>query len=537
MSTTNPPPIQHNSLLPSHFTELEIINSLPVAIYLCDLEGRITYFNKAAEVLWGRSPEIGKDRWCGSFKIFNPDGSPMPIDSCPMAITLREGRPVYGAEIVVERPDGSRVDINPNPHPIFDTQGKMCGARNMLVDITDVKKKEQALQESEQRYKHLSESLEKKVESRTLSLKKSEERYHKMVDEVQDYAILLLDINGNIVNWNKGAENIKGYTEKEIVGKNFSIFYLKNDRDTNLPQNLIREASVNGRATHEGWRLRKDGTMFWGYVVITALHDDQGSVIGFSKVTRDLTAKKLADDKLRDYARDIELRNKQLEEYAYIASHDLQEPLRKILTFGDLIQMNIGNDEAVLKHLSRINAAAQRMSALIKDVLKYSQVSVSDELFMDTDLNEIFATVCQDFDLLIEQKGVTITSNKLPVVRAVPIQMHQLFSNLIGNAIKFSEENPMISVTAESVKAADVGLAGNGENYTRLTFKDNGTGFDQQYAGQIFKLFKRLDTGNTGTGIGLALCKKIVDSHQGHIMVTSEPGKGTTFEIYLPIEA
>src|SRR5688572_23234331 len=124
---------------------------------------------------------------------------------------------------------------------------------------------------------------------------KSSQQYHRMIEEVQDYAILLLDLDGNVQNWNKGAEKIKGYTESEILGKHFSLFYLPEDRASKVPNTLINAAAVSGRATHEGWRLRKDGTTFWGYVVITALHDDFGNVIGFTKVTRDLTERKLAE--------------------------------------------------------------------------------------------------------------------------------------------------------------------------------------------------------------------------------------------------
>jgi len=368
-------------------------------------------------------------------------------------------------------------------------------------------------------------------------LMESEERYHKMIDEVQDYAILLLDIEGNIQNWNKGAQQIKGYTEKEIIGKNFRIFYQEIDRLGRLPERLINEAYTNGRAAHEGWRVRSDGTMFWGSVVITALHDSDNSIIGFSKVTRDLTERKLAEDRIKEYAREIELRNKQLEEYAYIASHDLQEPLRKIQVFTEMLQNSLDNKETAQRHLEKISSSAQRMSHLIKDVLKYSQVSQKELVFTAVDLNKVLLDIKEDYVLLIEEKGVAITADGLPVVTGVPVQMHQLFSNLLGNAIKFSGVEPHIDITANVLNADDIaqysGLSIN-NRYTKITFKDNGQGFDPQYADQVFKMFKRL-TNNAGTGIGLALCKKIVENHAGHISVTSQPDAGTTFTIILPL--
>jgi PAS domain S-box-containing protein len=387
-------------------------------------------------------------------------------------------------------------------------------------------------------YRSISEHLQSTIHKGEVNLKESEERYHRMIDEVQDYAILLLDIEGNIQNWNKGAEKIKGYPEKDIIGKNFRIFYQDTDRQDKLPERLINEAYTQGRASHEGWRVRNDGTTFWGSVVITALHDSDNAIVGFSKVTRDLTEKKLAEDRIKDYARDIELRNKQLEEYAYIASHDLQEPLRKIQVFAEMMQNSLDDKEAALHYLSKISTSASRMSHLIKDVLKYSQVSETGGMFAWVDLNKIISDIQEDYDLLIREKNVAIKVVSLPAIYAIPIQMHQLFSNLVGNAIKFCNASPCLEIWADEVsshEAAQLSGMNAARKYVRITFKDNGQGFDPQYAEQVFKMFKRL-TNNAGTGIGLALCKKIVENHGGVISVTSEQGSGSVFTVVLPVE-
>lgn len=370
-----------------------------------------------------------------------------------------------------------------------------------------------------------------------LHYKDNEYRYHKMVDEVQDYAILLLDRDGFIMNWNKGAEKIKGYTEKEILGRNFRIFYLDDDQKSQLPERLINEAISNGKAMHEGWRLRKDGTTFWGSVVITALHDEQDNIIGFSKVTRDLTERKKAEDQLRYYAESIESQNKQLEQFAYIASHDLQEPLRKIQIFSGVLEQNIDNPDIVKMNIEKINIAAKRMSALIKDILKYSQLSQLDELFEEVDLNLILQNVKHDFDLLIAEKQVVIQNETLPTLKAIPMQMQQLFSNLISNSIKFTRERPILQIRyeflpLEKIKAFEE-LPQN-HPFHKITFQDNGIGFDQQYADQAFKLFHRLHDKTSGTGIGLALCKKVIENHKGYIDVYSESEKGTTFTLFFP---
>ena len=364
----------------------------------------------------------------------------------------------------------------------------------------------------------------------------NEQRYLKMIEEVQDYAIILLDSDGTVLNWNKGAEKIKGYTEGEIVGKNFSTFYLQEDRDSGLPTHLITEATLNGRAKHEGWRLRKDGSTFWGYIVITALHGDNNEIIGFSKVTRDLTERKIAEDRKDRDAKNIALQNKQLEEFAYITSHDLQEPIRKIQTFARLLEKNMSDGVQAQKYLEKISLSADRMVTLIKSVLDYSRLSQTVEQFKDTDLTSVLQSVKEDFELLFNEKNVTIISGSLPVIKAIPIQIHQLFSNLIGNSIKFNEREPIIEIAAKNSKDATIGEHLDSDmEYLQLTFKDNGIGFDQKYADHAFQPFKRLNSDYSGTGIGLALCKRIVDNHKGHIKVESAIDAGTLFTIYLPL--
>lgn len=515
---------------------LEFIKELPIALYICDTEGRITYYNKAAAEIWGREPVLEKERWCGSWKIFYSDGTPVSLDDCPMAISIKEGKDAKPVELIIEKPDGTRSYIIPYPKNIYDEDGNLTGALNLIIDLTEKKLKDQVIIESEKKYRELSESLERIVESRTLNLKKSEERYHKMVDEVQDYAILLLDTEGNIINWNKGAEKIKGYTEKEIIGKNFRNFYLPEDRERKLPDQLLARAVTTGRAMHEGWRMRKDGTKFWGSIVLTALHDDQNNVIGFSKVTRDLTERKLAEMQLKQYASDIENQNKKLEEFVYVASHDLQEPLRKILTFADLLEKKIDDKEAVRKNLSKITQSAQRMSNLIKDILKYSRLSKTDELMVQTDLNAIFEEVMESFSLLIQQHKAVVKKTNLPIINCIPIHLYQLFSNLLSNSLKFSDTTPVINISSQKISENEIYRLNldHGKVYYKIKFEDNGMGFNQEYADQVFKLFKRFSENKEGTGIGLALCKQIVEAHKGRINVKSDPGKGTSFEIILP---
>ena len=378
------------------------------------------------------------------------------------------------------------------------------------------------------------------LEQRNETLRKSEERYHKMIAEIEDYAIILLDTNGNIQNWNTGAEKKKGYKAEEIIGKNFRIFYLPQDRDNKLPEKLLERVIREGKSAYEGWRVRKDGSTFWGSIVVTALHDDNGEVIGLSKVTRDLTEKKKAEDKMREYLAELENRNSELEQFAYIASHDLQEPMRKIQTFTEVIERNLDDEVIVKRYFEKINTSARRMVELITSVLNYSRLSKERDLREDADLNEVLAGIESDFELPIREKNAKIVYNGLPVLKAHPLQMHQLFSNLISNALKFSSGSPVITISSqkiakEGMKSSPVVLTA--DQYLEIVVKDNGIGFEQEYENLIFSMFQRLHPRQeyAGTGIGLAICKKIMENHKGFMRAEGEPRKGSSFYLYFPL--
>jgi PAS domain S-box-containing protein len=519
-----------------------IIERLPAAIYTTDRDGFVTMYNAAAAQLWGREPVLLKDKWCGSWKIFNPDGTALPLSECPMAITLSEGRACDGYEIIVERPDGVRRHVMPHPQPIFDESGHLTGAMNMLVDITESRRAEIALRE-------VSELLEKKVvESKSdlghkiEELRLSEEHYHKMIEEVEDYAILRIDPSGVIQNWNKGAEKIKGYTEEEIVGKNFRLFYLPEDRDSGLADQLIAEATLHGKALHEGWRMRKDGSVFWGSVVITALHDSNGNIAGFVKMTRDLTERKLAEDKIRQYTSELEFQNRELEQFAYAAAHDMKEPLRKIRFYTTLVFDNSADllPEKEKDYLNRSINAAARMQTLIDDLLTYSKTSATSQDRKKVDLGKVVADIQVTHYDIIRELGAEIETGTLPVIEGVPFQISQLFDNLLGNALKYHhpERKPYIRVFSEKIKGRDLRFeqADKKKVYHKITIADNGIGFDPMYSDRIFDLFQRLHdkVTYTGTGIGLALCRKIVQNHNGFISATGEEGNGASFIIYFP---
>jgi PAS domain S-box-containing protein len=386
------------------------------------------------------------------------------------------------------------------------------------------------------------------LNQQNLELAKNEVRYHKMTELVEDYAILLLSKEGYIENWNRGAEKIKGYKAEEIIGKHFRIFYTAADQQSGLPEKLIQKAAREGKATHEGWRARKNGEVFWGYIVITALKDENNEIFGFSKVTRDLTEKRETDLKLQRFAENLQIKNraleqmnKELESFTYVASHDLQEPLRKIKTFANFILSNDRDNFSAtsLDYFNRVLSATDRMQNLIESLLQLSRISSTEPVFEESNLNQVLEESRKDLQETILEKHATIESDQLPTLLVNPLQIQQVFYNILGNSLKYtSNGKPVhIRITAEKLDNFKIENIKDSKESWRISIQDNGIGFEQQYAKRIFEPFQRLHgkLEYPGTGIGLAICKKIVQYHGGSIEASGIPGQGARFDIFLPV--
>jgi PAS domain S-box-containing protein len=362
-----------------------------------------------------------------------------------------------------------------------------------------------------------------------------------LVQGTTDYAIFLLDPDGRVATWNTGAQRIKGYAAEEIVGQHFSRFYPPEAVESGWPAEELRRAVAEGRFEDEGWRVRKGGSQFWANVVITALKDGSGRLQGFSKVTRDLTERRQGEEKLRAYAAQLQRSNRELEEFASVASHDLQEPLRKIQTFGDRLQTKCGPTlgEQGRDYLGRILNAAERMRTLIDDLLTFSRLTTKAQPFTRVDLGTVAREVVADLEGRLQQTGGRVEAGGLPAVDADPTQMRQLLQNLISNALKFHRQGvpPVVKVHGRL-------LAGEGRRHgaapdaglCEVLVEDNGIGFDEKYLDRIFNVFQRLHgrSAYEGTGMGLAICRKIVERHGGVITARSKPGQGATFVVTLP---
>ena len=242
-----------------HFAAL--LEALPAAVYTIDAEGRITFFNEAAADLWGCRPELGKSEWCGSWRLFWPDGRPMRHDECPMAVALKEGRPIHGAEAAAERPDGTRVPFLAYPTPLWNRSGALTGAVNTLIDITERKRAEQ-----------------------------TEKRLAAIVESSED-AILSADLNGIIATWNRGAERLFGYTAEEVIGKPITLLIPmdRHDEESDILSRIRRGECID---RYETVRRRKDGSLVEVSLSVSPIKNDEGTVIGVSRIPQDITERR-----------------------------------------------------------------------------------------------------------------------------------------------------------------------------------------------------------------------------------------------------
>ncbi|MEO7991341.1 MAG: PAS domain-containing protein, partial [Chryseolinea sp.] len=299
-----------------------------------------------------------------------------------------------------------------------------------------------------------------------------------------------------------------------------------------------------------------DGTYHWHLTHGRAQKDMLGNITGWIGSSTEIEKQKIFSEeleaKVKERTAELQISNEelnqsntQLDQFAYIASHDLQEPLRKIITFSTRLQ-DKHKDELnteVKSYLNKIEVASSRMSTLIRDLLNYSRLLQHEKLFMQTDLNETLKNILNDFELFVHEKNAQIKSDKLPTIDAIPFQMNQLFSNLISNALKFSEEDvpPVIAITSRTLSEKEIQKypAFNPlVSYVEIIFKDSGIGFEQQYAEKIFTIFQRLHNQETfiGTGIGLALAKKVIENHHGEIFADAKENEGASFHIILPLK-
>lgn len=423
---------------------------------------------------------------------------------------------------------------------------------------------DQAKQFSEQEIALIEETAERTWSAverakATAELRVSEQQLRAIVEKTTT-GFARADVEGVLTFVNQRYCQMLGYTADEIIGKNMHEFTHPDDHARNL--SLFQRLAKTGESFElEKRNIRKDGSVMWVHKSVSALYDEDGQIDQILATYTDITARKMAESALRELTIQLEQRvkertfqlestvadlqrsNANLQQFAYVASHDLQEPLRKIHQFGDLLLEAYANPEKNGKlYLDRMLSATRRMSILINDLLDFSRLGSVTGPIQTIDLNSLMREVLSNLEVAITEKQAQIQLDDLPAVTGNASQLTQLFQNIISNALKFShaDQTPLIKISAKTITSEKlperVNPAVRAQTYFQIDVSDNGIGFDEKYLERIFQMFQRLHGKSEyqGTGIGLAICDKVASNHHGGISATSQPDAGSVFSIFLP---
>jgi PAS domain S-box-containing protein len=474
------------------------------AIFMLDTGGHIATWNLGAERIKGYKAYeiIGKH-----FSVFYP-----PEDVAAgktereLEIATREGR--FEEEGWRVRKDGSRMWASVTITALRDPQGDLVGFAKVTRDLTERRDAEE--------------------ETR---------RYRLLVESVKDYAIFMLDTGGRVETWNLGAERIKGYRADEIIGKHFSIFYPREDVAAGKTERELEIATREGRFEEEGWRVRKDGSRMWANVTITALRNTEGDLVGFAKVTRDLTERRQAEESRNALAAEKAALAEQAkiqqfqERFLAILGHDLRNPLASI-NIGAGVLLQRSSDPADLRIVNRMRHSSQRMSRMIEQILDLTRTRLAGGLELNPqplDLRDTIRRVVEELHVAHPSRSVTVISPPLPGYWDRD-RMEQVFSNLVGNALVYGDPAKPVDVRARIEGGLVV-----------VEVHNEGPPIPDELLAAIFDPFRRgqqdsHSSKRAGLGLGLYISKEVTRAHGGDITVRSTATEGTTFQVTLPVE-
>lgn len=509
-----------------------LLESLPVGVFVAERNGEITFANSASRRIWAGSAEVTEDKSDEFEHWWTKMTGRIQTHGAGLTRAL-QGHTIEGETLEIEAFDGSQKSILVSAFPLRNSFGNIERAVTTVVDVTEQRKAENTLREREREFRT-------------------------MVDSIPQLA-WMADDKGEIFWYNQRWYEYTGTTFEEMQREGWRAIHHPDHTDWVSRQ--IKQSFETGDFWEDSFPIRsKTGEYRHFLSQAVPIRDESGKVVRWfgtstditeqlrvreaeARAIRELAAREAAEareEQLRLHTIELERSNRELEEFAYIASHDLQEPLRKISTFADLVLEEDGGrlGESGRLYLQRVQHAAVRMSRLIKDLLAFSRVRTKALPFETVQLNIVMAEVLSDLEVLIKRTGGRIEFDELPTIEADPVQMRQLLQNLIGNALKFHQPGvpPVVKVCSRLETSTHLTEA-DSRSICRIEVRDNGIGFEEKYIDRIFAPFQRLHRRDQyeGTGIGLAICRRIVERHGGTITARSEPGKGSLMIVQLPV--